>query len=177
MEPNAERIELGSVSSVNPARRELRVAVEPGYEYAFDDLEWVRVQPRAGAELRCRVTSVKDVPGGICVALTPGVLRETVAGLKGARIVAAPGELKEPPAEERSLLQAVGFEVVGIDGRTIGTLADVFATPAHGILEIEKADGATLLVPAIEEVIADIEWDRARVVVNDLTPYGVEDAH
>jgi ribosomal 30S subunit maturation factor RimM len=68
-------------------------------------------------------------------------------------------------------------EVVGIDGRTIGTLADVFATPAHGILEIEKADGATLLVPAIEEVIADIEWDRARVVVNDLTPYGVEDAH
>jgi 16S rRNA processing protein RimM len=176
MDSDRERIEIGSVGSVNPARRELRITAVPGYGRAFVGLEWIRLVPRGGAEIRCRVASVNVTAGGTVIALAPGVLRDTVAGLKKASVVARPEELNEPEPEEPTLLDAIGFEVVGPAGERIGILTDVFATPAHDILEIEKDDGKTVLAPAIEEVVAGVEWERERVVVNDIAPYSVQDA-
>lgn len=176
MDSEQERMEIGSVSSVNPARRELRIDAERGYKRALAELEWIRLIPRGGKELRCRVAKVKTASGVIVVTLVAGVLRDTVAGLKGAAVVARPEELKEPAQEELTFLDTVGFEVIGPDGLRIGTLTDVIETPAHAVLEIEGDDGHSVLVPAIEEVVAGIDWERERVVVHDLAPYSVDNA-
>jgi 16S rRNA processing protein RimM len=176
VESNPERIEIGSVASVNPARRELRVDAERGYKRALAELEWIRLVPRGGTEIRCRVAGVKAASGAIVVTLVAGVLRDTVDGLKGATVVAGPEELNEPEQDELTFFDAIGFEVFGPDGLRIGTLADVIETPAHPVLAIERDDGHEVLAPAIEEVVADIDWERERVVVNDLAPYGVDNA-
>jgi ribosomal 30S subunit maturation factor RimM len=176
MDSDRERIEIGSVGSVNPARRELRVSPEHPYERALTDAQWIRVVPRGGKEIRCRVAGVEVAGGIVVVTLAPGVLRDTVAGLRGAAVVARPEELNRPTLEDLTLVDALGFDVIGPDGERIGTLAGLFETPAHPILEIERENGITVLVPGIEEVVADIQWERKRVVVNDIAPYGVEDA-
>jgi 16S rRNA processing protein RimM len=164
------------VASVNPARRELRIDAERGYKRALSALEWLRLIPRGGKEIRCRVAKVKTAKSALVVTLVPGVLRETVAGMKGALVVLRPEELNEPAQEELTFLDAVGFEIIGPDGARIGILVDVIETPAHPVLEIERDDGREVLVPAIEEVVADLDWERERIVVNDIAPYSVENA-
>lgn len=176
MDSEQERFEIGSVASVNPARRELRIDAERGYKRTISGLEWLRLIPRGGTEIRCRVAKVKTASGALVVTLVAGVLRDTVAGMKGAAVVLRPEELNEPAQEELSFLDAIGFEIIGPDGARIGTLADVIDTPAHPVLAIEREDGKEVLVPAIEEVVADLDWEREVIVVNDIAPYSVENA-
>lgn len=172
-----QRIEIGAVTSVNPARRELRVTALPPHEHQLNGIEWIRLAPRGAAETRLRVAAVEPVGGGAVVRLVAGVLRETVSRLKGASVVILPEEVRLRPEEDRTAADLIGFAVVDLAGETLGAVTDVFPTPAHDVLEITRAGGRTVLVPAIEEVMADIDWEGRRLVVNDLAPYGVEDAH
>lgn len=168
-------IRIGSIRSVNPARRELRVAVGPRDAASFDGLEWIHVALGDDTVLRCRVAGVKPHGAAWIVALAPGVTRDAVARMKGAGIVVA---RHAPGARSEGSLRGaawVGMEVVGVDGQIVGTVADVIETGANDVLEIEKPGGASILLPLIERVVERIEQAAGRLVVGEIAPYAVDD--
>lgn len=64
----------------------------------------------------------------------------------------------------------VGMEVQDTQGRVLGTVEDVMATGANDVYIIEPAedinDGREILLPAIAEVIQDVDADQRIIVVN-----------
>jgi 16S rRNA processing protein RimM len=89
------------------------------------------------------------------------------------------GERPEDPEEfyDRDL---VGLTVRTADGGAAGTVAAVVHLPAQDMLEITRADGRTVLVPLVAELVPDVDVSGGFVVVADrpglLDPESLEDA-
>jgi len=170
-----QRIEVGLVRSVNPARRQLRVDATPGGERHLADATWVMLGPREGPELRCRVERVdarEDKPGEFTVTLAPGVTRDSVAKMRFASVTV---EGESAPAEYCGPADLLGMEVMDQAGERLGTVTNMYCSGANNVIEIAKRDGGTLLTPVIEPVIARVDVAKNVLVLGDYAPYTVEE--
>ncbi len=170
---NPRRTDIGIVRSVTPARREIRVTPSTGAEKLFDRLGLVEVMLPGNELLRCRVKLVRDDTGGKILELTPGVPRETVARMKGAILSVAVET--EAEAGEYSLEELDGLTVLDKSGAVIGAVTSLYSAAGNDAMEITRADGSTVLVPVVEQVIASVDLDKGEMVVNDIAPYAVEE--
>jgi len=174
-----EWISIGSIRSVNPARRELRIAPEPAHAHEFESLEWIRVAAReTGPDgIRCRVTALEMLPeGGVVATLSAGVTREAIGRMKGGAVTMAPEELRDAPAaDEDGVTGLVGCSVVNAAGESLGLIVDEIETGLNGAVVIAKTEGGTLILPLIEQVVMEIDLERAVMTVGDIAPYAVEE--
>jgi 16S rRNA processing protein RimM len=168
-----ETVTIGAVTSVNAARRELRVAVRRGHGSAFESPEWLRFVLKDGRELRCKVAGVRGGDGERIVALAPGATRDAVAAMTGARIVARRKDQTQS-VDGLNPDELIGFEVVEARGCSIGRVTAVFETRAHDVMEIEKLSGGVLLVPLVDDAVASIDWDEQQLVMRDLDAFAVD---
>ncbi len=111
----------------------------------------------------CAVTRVGGTDRRPLVLLDLAQTREQAVALQGAELFAAGAELEELPHYRVGDL--VGLRVETRSGRLLGEVSDVLEAPAHEILEVRAPDGAAILVPLVEELVAvDVEAGLARVV-------------
>lgn len=166
------RVHIGSVSSVNAARREVRIEPVRGYEGLYRDMKWVRLAPSAETELKCKIADVRAHGKTVIVRLGPGLPRDTVAQLKNAAVLALPQELKTRPtvltAEE-----LLGMTIVEEKGAVLGVITQAYAARANDMIEVTRTDGTTFMLPLIEKLVARINWELGEVAVCDITPYTV----
>lgn len=166
---------IGFVFATNPARRELRIKVAKGRKPEFEELEWIHLALTDGESMRCRVASARPATNAVIVVLTAGATRDSVARMKGAAVVADESALTPRGDAGLDPSEWIGFKVRGADGTAIGDVAGVLETKANDVLEIERAGGGSMLLPAIEQVILEIDMNERIIVVGDLTPYAVVD--
>ena len=161
--------QIGTVTAVNPARRELRITIARGREDKFEEMQWIRLELRGGEAMRCRVSMARVNGDTAIVALASGVTRDAVSRMKGSAVVSS-----TPGHGSDAAIDFVGFGVFAESGARIGEIVGVIETKAHSVFEIDRKTGGSMLVPAIEQVISEIDRDARRIVVNDLAPYAVE---
>ncbi|MBI5095795.1 MAG: hypothetical protein HZB26_25605 [Candidatus Hydrogenedentes bacterium] len=168
------RIRIGSVYSVNAARRQVRVDPVPAYQSAYAAMKWIRIAPSGGPELRCKVETAKVSGGAVILSLSPGIARDTVAQMKGAAVVALSGEVK---ARQTSLKaeDVLGMTIVEEQGQVLGSISEAYTGGANDAIEVRRPDDTTFLLPLIEELVARVDWEQGKVVVRDITPYVVTD--
>lgn len=170
-------IQIGHVRSVNPSARRVRIRPDALRPCQLDRVTWLGVVLRDGTELRCKVASVGVVGAEIGVELALGVPRDTVAQMKGAAVTVSSGECPQGGDRDDRAEALRGFRVVKEDDTPLGRIVAAYDTAAHGVLEIEKPDGAVMLLPLVPEAIARVDVDRHVVVtVADIAPFAVEDA-
>lgn len=168
-----DRLQIGSVAGVNPARRELRITIVAGRTPEFEEMQWIHLELIDGESMRCRVRSVRAGKDDATVTLAPGVTRDNVRRLKGSVVVVERAEQK--PRDESFITDdVIGFAVRSADGTVLGEVTGFIQTKAHPVLEIERLDGSVMLVPAIEQVIVQMDWDAATITTGELTGYAVE---
>jgi 16S rRNA processing protein RimM len=63
--------------------------------------------------------------------------------------------------------EIVGLEVVTGDGRVVGRIRDVLGNPANDVWVVD-AGGRDVLIPAIRDVVVEVDRDAGRVVINEL---------
>ena len=68
-----------------------------------------------------------------------------------------------------------GLTVYNEDGEKVGRVKRVFEQPASHILEIEKENGKTFLVPFIEQFVKAVDLEGKRLVVSLIEGMGDED--
>jgi 16S rRNA processing protein RimM len=61
--------------------------------------------------------------------------------------------------------QVVGFEVVQMNGESIGKIASMLATPAGEIYVVQGA-AKELLIPAVKEFIEEVDFAAGKIVIN-----------
>lgn len=170
------RVEIGTVTGVNPARRELRIKPARGRSADYENLAWVQAIPRDGEPpLRCRVARSRTSGETALVALAPGVPRDTVAKMKGWTLAVLETERKSHGEEDFDVSDLLNFDVIDGAGVLLGSIVSTYETKANAVLEVEKTDGGIVQLPVIEQVIARVDWKAGRVEVGNIVPYAIED--
>jgi 16S rRNA processing protein RimM len=90
------------------------------------------------------------VPRG-CPALTNG------------RLLVEEERLPDPGPGAAYQHQLIGLEVVTEEGRTVGTVAEVWPSPAHAVLVVRGA--GEVLIPSIPEFIRAVNLPERRITV------------
>lgn len=166
-------IVVGTVTSVNPAKRTIRVDAEPQHAHQFEELTRARLRMADGHVRTARVAAVRETEQGILLTLAAGVTRDTVATMRNADVVIAPDEVKARPEGVYVAEDFPGMGVVDATGAAVGTVSDAFATPASFVIEIVTVHGGQLLVPVVDEVVLAIDLAARRITVGDVTGFAV----
>jgi 16S rRNA processing protein RimM len=107
--------------------------------------------------------------GARLVVRFAGVTDRTAAEtLRGRSFVVPVSWLPALPQGEYWPHQLEGAEVVTESGRPLGTLTDVVPNPANDLWVTVDASGDETLVPAIRDVVVDVDVVAKRVVVRDV---------
>ncbi len=89
------------------------------------------------------------------------------AALKGRVLLIDAKDLPAPEPGEFYHFQALGCEVMTLDGRRLGSVAEIFATGANDVMVVR--DGAReILVPIIADVVRSIDLEARRVVIDPI---------
>ena len=169
-------IRIGTVRTVNPARRELRVDAEAAHAHQFDGIEWAGIGPDAETLTRCRVDAarIRD-ENDATLRLSAGVTRDSVAAMRKAGVFIEAPARKARPDGKWHPAELVGLTVVGPGGTILGAIEALIETGANDVIEVAKPGGGNLLLPVIEQVLESVDLETGRVYVGDIGPYAVED--
>ena len=138
------------VFSDNPER------FAPGSSMFFED----------GREFR--VHASRPNGGRLLVAFEGVGDRNAAEALRGLTLVVPRSFLPELPEGEFWPHQLEGCVVVTESGRTLGAITDVVANRANDLWVAVDESGAETMVPAIREVIVDVDVEAGRVLVRDI---------
>jgi len=89
--------------------------------------------------------------------------RVAAAALTNGRLYAERDRLPDPGPGVAYSFQLIGMEVVTEDGRRIGTLAEIWPSPAHPVLVVRG--GTEVLVPAVPEFVKAVSIEDRRITV------------
>ena len=127
-----------------------------------------RIQPGAVLLVRGEPRTVLDVryPKGYPCVVFEGYEDANAAGaLRGTLIEIEEAELPDLPDGEHYVHDLIGLEVVDTDGGRVGALAEVLRTGANDVYIVRRRGERDLLLPAIADVIVEVDPDAGRMVV------------
>lgn len=107
-------------------------------------------------------------PGEVRLALSGIGDRDAAERLKGLWVLGDPEELPALPPGEHYWYELIGCRVETRDGRSIGTVKEIWETGAHDVLVIEVADGRRVLLPAAGAFLREIDVAGQRLVVEEI---------
>jgi len=169
-------VRIGKVVSVNVPKRTLRVRPGAKHAKAFDGLEWIFVERMNEKPLKCKVERIGHAGDAVQIELVAGVTRDSVNLMEGAVISISRGPRKQRRTKDDfHISETVGLAVVNARSETIGKVVETYSTPAHDLVEVELPSGELVLVPAVPEAIAEVDFERGVVVIEDLERFVVTD--
>ena len=80
-------------------------------------------------------------------------------------VEADPDELPEDPDEFYDH-QLVGLSVRTVDGREVGTVAEMLHLPTQDLFAVKRPDGREVLIPFVEEIVPEVDLDERTVLVD-----------
>jgi 16S rRNA processing protein RimM len=125
------------------------------------------LQVRAG-ERALVVSGVRPTPRGVALSFAGIDDREAADRLRGVYLEVGAAAVAELPEGSYYHWQLIGLEVVDAEGHRLGRLVDVQPYPANDVYVVD-VDGVERLVPAVREVVREVDLAAGRMVV-DLPP-------
>ncbi len=164
-----DRVVLGSVVGAHGLQGAVRVRIPDGdatnllqvprVTLGFNeedpeavDYEVARVAPGSRGEVRVWLEGIDR--------------REQAESLCGALVMARPGDLAPLEDGEFYGYQLVGCRVEDREGRTIGTVRNIWSTGAPDLLVVESPDGTEHLIPAAREIMQEVDVRGRRIVID-----------
>ena len=123
------------------------------------------IEPVVKGERR-RILAVRKTPKGFLVNLEGIGDRELAGSLHGTELLLDREELDVPDEEEFYVADLVGLEAYDAAGNHLGSVADIFETPAHEVLVVRDEASAEHYLPFTFENVPSVDVEERRVVVN-----------
>jgi 16S rRNA processing protein RimM len=131
----------------------------------------------AGPEHR-RITVASERPHGnrLLVAFEEIADRTQAEALAGAYLFVPAAEVAPPPPGEFWPHQLVGSRVRTEGGRDLGRVAEVVHGPANDLWVARTDDGAEVLIPALKDVVLEVDVAGRNVLVAEVPGVTVPEA-
>ena len=91
--------------------------------------------------------------------------RDDADSLRGKYLEVETTEVEPLPEGSYYHWQLLGLEVFDIAGTRLGTISDIIDNPANDVYVV-SGDGGQVLIPAIVEVVRNVDLDAGRMVVD-----------
>ena len=70
------------------------------------------------------------------------------------------------PEDTYYIVDLIGLDIYTEDGELLGKLDDVFSTGSNDVYVVKNSEGKQILLPAISDVIKNIDLEQKKIVVN-----------
>jgi 16S rRNA processing protein RimM len=162
------RVALGQVSGAHGLRGQIRIRYFGGDPDNLLQLSALTLsQAEDGADPR-EYEVERAAPGRrseLRVTLAGVDSREAAEALRGLWVTTVADQLESLPEGEYYTYELVGCEVLTEDGRSLGTVREVWSTGTD-VLVVEDEQGATHLVPARKEFLCEIDIEARRIRID-----------
>jgi 16S rRNA processing protein RimM len=154
---------VGRITKAHGLRGEVAVQVFSDNPDRFADGATVYLE--GGRALT--VTTARWTGARLLVAFEGVPDRTAAEALRGRSLVVPRSMLPELAEGEYWPHELIGCEVVTEAGRSLGRVTDVIENPANDLWAVDD-DGVEVLIPAIREVVTEVDIEGGRIVVRDL---------
>lgn len=158
------RVVVGRIGKAHGIRGDVTVEVrtdEPERRFAVGNTVYTQ------HDTPLVVADVRD-HSGVLLLRFQGVDDRTAAeGLRGTLLEAEidPNEVPEDEDEYYDR-QLVGLAAVHVDGRPLGTVADVIHLPGHDLLAVHSEERGEVLVPFVHEIVTEVDLLAGEVIID-----------
>ena len=114
------------------------------------------------------VKSVRWHGGDLLVALEELPNRTAVEIFRNIMVYMKAKDVPELPEGEYYIHQLVGLNVITDQGQELGKIKEILITGANDVYLVESEEGKEILLPAIEQVVLDIDHESGKITVHIL---------
>ena len=160
-----ETVLIGKVGSPVGIKGEVRITL-----YAQDSTNLkegkVLLLERAGKTTEAAIKRLRYQKDRPVVKLEGIDDRNAAEEARGMEVSIHASDLEELPEGEHYVRDLIGCKVIDTaGGREVGVLKDVIQNTAQSILEVETAEGKTVLIPAVDEFMRGIDEEEGIITV------------
>ena len=83
-------------------------------------------------------------------------------------IITVEGSKKELPAGTYYIADLIGLDVYTDEGALLGKIIDIYNTGANDIYTVKNLEGKEVLLPAIKEVVKQVDLQNEKIIVHIL---------
>jgi 16S rRNA processing protein RimM len=163
--PKDELLAVGRVTRAHGVRGEVSVQPLSEVEARFQRGSVLLAGPVGHRRLTVR--GVRSHGHRLLVSFEEIGNRSEADPLRGEVLLVPAASAPPLPTDRYWVHQIVGLEVFTEEGRSLGTVREVLHNPANDVWLIE-ADGREVLVPALRDVVVEVDPHAGRAIIRDL---------
>lgn len=154
------KIEVGKIVNVRGVRGEVKINPFLDDTQAFREFDFLYIK-----EKQVKILGVKFVKNNPILLLEGVDSVEKAEALRNTSVYVDEEMLPELSENEYYIKDILGLEVVTLEGETLGKITDVFKTGSNDVYEVQMESGKKFLIPAISQVIKEININDKKVTV------------
>lgn len=125
------------------------------------------VEVYVGEEHRpVRIRSRRDALKGMLIGFQDCDTPEAAGEFRNKYVYTATANIPDLPEGEYYYHQLLGLNVVSDDGRDLGQLVEIMDTSANNVYLVRREGAPDLLLPAIDEVVLNIDLEQRQITVH-----------
>lgn len=159
---NAGRVLIGTIVGAHGVKGTFRVHPLTDYPERFLDMKELYIEKAGKPAKYLEVLGVSSHDGkGQFLFTVSGIDdRDAAENLRGYTITVAPEERVALPEGEYWIDSLIGLDVVdAVEGLPLGKIEDVLSTGSNDIYQVRTAEGSLKMLPAIADVVREIDLD------------------
>ena len=157
---------IGKVVAPFGVRGELKVLSLTDIPNRFAELEAIYLGPERTPH---RITSVRPYKGEMVVLRLVGIEDANAAEtLRNFELAIPIGQLAKLPPDSYYQHDILGLQVSTLSGWHLGPIVDIIVTGSNDVYVIKAADGRQILIPAIKDVIKQVDLIRRMMYIEPI---------
>jgi len=163
---NTEWATIGNVVALFGIHGELKVRLLTDIPDRFVELDAVY----AGSEhIRYHIQSVRPYKGEMIVLKLEGINDANAAeSLRGINLQIPESKMAKLPPGSYYQHDILGLHVFTVNGRDLGRVVDIIVTGSNDVYAIKTPQGKQVMIPAIKDVIKQIDVIRGTMYIDPL---------
>lgn len=157
---------IGTVVAPLGVRGELKVRSLTDIPDRFVQLSTVSI---GSDHIPYRIKSVRPYKGELVILKLEGVDdANTAETLRNFSIQIPVEELAQLPPDSYYQHEIIGLQVLTMSDQSVGTIVDIMQTGSNDVYDIRTDDGSHVLIPAIKEVIKQVDLVRQTMYIEPI---------
>jgi len=167
MQSKTEWATIGKVVALFGVHGELKVYSLSDVPNRFVSLKAVYVL--SPEPVRYVITNVRPFKGDFVLLKFAGIDDATIADtLRNAQLVIPSDQLAKLPPDSYYQHDILGLQVYTGENRLVGTIVDILVTGSNDVYVVKGAEGQQFLIPAIKEVIKQVDLIRRMMYIEPM---------